>query len=67
MKRRDRTKKILDLLRHENGQPVQMLAVQLGVSHMTVRRDLEKMVQDGTVRLIHGGVLLADSARNGSQ
>jgi len=63
MKNADRKKKILELLRRENGQPVQMLAAQLGVSHMTVRRDLEGMAAEGTVRLIHGGVLLPESLK----
>ncbi len=50
--------RILEMLKRENGLPVQTIADHLGVSHMTVRRDLETMVGRELVRLIHGGVLL---------
>ncbi|MEE8440387.1 MAG: DeoR/GlpR family DNA-binding transcription regulator, partial [Spirochaetia bacterium] len=48
----------LEMLKRENGLPIQTIADHLGVSHMTVRRDLETMVGRELVRLIHGGVLL---------
>ena len=54
----ERLDSILDMLKRENGLPVQTLADQLDVSHMTVRRDLESLVEKQLVRLIHGGVLL---------
>jgi DeoR family deoxyribose operon repressor len=38
--------------------PVQDIADQLGVSHMTVRRDLEVLAADQQIRVIHGGALL---------
>lgn len=46
------------MLKRENGLPVQTIANHLGVSHMTVRRDLDTLVAQEMVRLIHGGVLL---------
>lgn len=52
--------KILELLRLENGLPVHVLAKQLGVSHMTIRRDLEIMAAEGSVRRIYGGVILTE-------
>ncbi len=58
MNKDDRLDHIIDLLKQENGLPVQILATQLGVSHMTIRRDLETLVERGLVRLIHGGALL---------
>ena len=58
MTREERLNRIIDMLKRENGLPVQTIAGQLGVSHMTVRRDLEMLVQRELVRLIHGGVLL---------
>lgn len=38
--------------------PVQDIADQLGVSHMTVRRDLDILAEEQQIRLIHGGALL---------
>ncbi len=58
-KKQNRIERILEMLQRENGLPVQVFAAQLGVSHMTVRRDLETMREKGMVRQIHGGVLLA--------
>ena len=46
------------MLKRENGLPIQKIADHLGVSHMTVRRDLETLVNQELVRLIHGGALL---------
>ncbi len=39
------------------------LAVSLGVSGETVRRDIKLMVREGLVRKVHGGVALLDRAR----
>lgn len=36
------------------------LAAELGVSEMTIRRDLEKLEEEADVRRIHGGAVLAD-------
>jgi DeoR/GlpR family transcriptional regulator of sugar metabolism len=61
MKKTERKIKILDILRKENGLPIQILANQLEVSHMTVRRDVEELAEEKKVRLIHGGVILSPS------
>jgi DeoR family deoxyribose operon repressor len=58
MTKEERTSQIVEMLKQENGLPVQIIADRLGVSHMTVRRDLETLVEQELVRLIHGGVLL---------
>ena len=39
------------------------LALSLGVSGETVRRDIKLMARDGLVRKLHGGVALLDQAR----
>jgi DeoR family glycerol-3-phosphate regulon repressor len=39
------------------------LALSLGVSGETVRRDIKLMARDGLVRKVHGGVALLDQAR----
>ncbi len=59
MKKSERIEKIISLLQRENGLPIQTISRHLDVSHMTVRRDLEQLVEDGLVKQIHGGVILA--------
>ncbi len=58
MTKEERLDRIIDMLKRENGLPIQTIADHLSVSHMTVRRDLETLVNRELVRLIHGGVLL---------
>jgi DeoR family transcriptional regulator, deoxyribose operon repressor len=58
MTKEERLDRIIDMLKRENGLPIQSIADHLEVSHMTVRRDLETLVERELVRLIHGGVLL---------
>lgn len=58
MTKDERLDRVVEMLKQENGLPVQMIADRLAVSHMTVRRDLETLVEKQLVRLIHGGVLL---------
>lgn len=41
---------------------VASLAEELGVSQMTIRRDLSKLEQDGTVTLFHGGAQLVQGS-----
>ena len=58
MKKQERLRRIKEMLQQENGLPIQTIARHLGVSHMTVRRDLELLVERNEVKLIHGGVIL---------
>ena len=58
MNKNERLSRIFDMVKRENGVPIQVLAQQLDVSHMTIRRDLESLVEDNMVKLIHGGVIL---------
>lgn len=51
---------ILDLLRAKGSSSVDFLARRLGVSEMTVRRDLRAMEEDGRVVRTHGGATLAE-------
>jgi DeoR family transcriptional regulator, deoxyribose operon repressor len=57
-KRLDRFQKILGLIQSNCGASLEELAAELGVSEMTVRRDLEDLARDGAVHLIHTGALL---------
>lgn len=58
MNKTERLNRIFDIVKRENGVPIQVLARHLDVSHMTIRRDLESLVDDNLVKLIHGGVIL---------
>ncbi len=62
--RRDR---LLARLREVNVLSVTDLARELGVSHMTVRRDLHRLETAGEVRTVHGGVGLATTDRGGGR
>lgn len=56
---------ILSRLRTVGFLAVNDLARELGVSHMTVRRDLHALEETGDVRMVHGGVSLTpDALRN---
>ena len=66
MSKAERKDIIVSLLKKENGLPVRIIARQLNVSHMTVRRDLEELVAEGLVRLIHGGVILSPRLNQGT-
>ena len=50
---------MLARLREVGVLSVADLARELGVSHMTVRRDLQRLEMTGQVRTVHGGVGLA--------
>jgi DeoR/GlpR family transcriptional regulator of sugar metabolism len=58
----DRRAWILSTLRTVGFLSVADLARELGVSQMTIRRDLHSMRGSGHVRLVHGGASLAPSA-----
>jgi DeoR/GlpR family transcriptional regulator of sugar metabolism len=53
-----RQKLILDQIRHLQAVRVRDLTDQLGVSEMTVRRDLDVLAADGHVLKVHGGATL---------
>ena len=54
-----RRARVLSRLREVGVLSVADLARELGVSHMTVRRDLQRLEMTGQVRTVHGGVGLA--------
>lgn len=51
-----RRRTILDAVDESGFISVSDLTLRLGVSDMTVRRDLRKLAQLGSVRVVHGGV-----------
>lgn len=55
----NRRRRIVDLLAGAGFRSVVDLAADLGVSDMTIRRDLRVLEADGEVRSVHGGAWLA--------
>ena len=53
----ERISQTVDILRKRNGAPVKELARELGVSEMTVRRDLEQLRLDNIISLVHGAAI----------
>lgn len=56
---RQRQALILDELRRTGGVRVSELTDLLGVSDMTIRRDLEQLATDGVLQKVHGGAVLS--------
>lgn len=62
--RRDRLQRMVE---DQGFCTITELSDQLGVSDMTIRRDVQRLVQDGLLRSVHGGVsALPQSALAGS-
>ncbi|HEY7274081.1 MAG TPA: DeoR/GlpR family DNA-binding transcription regulator [Actinoplanes sp.] len=55
----ERRESIIVALRAEGFLSIADLTRDLGVSHMTVRRDLQRLEQTGQVRMVYGGVGLS--------
>ena len=56
--RRNRLAAIVEILQLQNGAALSELAEQLGVSEMTIRRDLNLLAQEDIVKLLHSGAVL---------
>jgi biotin operon repressor len=54
----ERQSKILDLLRLQGTVETNALAEELGVSTMTIHRDLNKLAEAGIINKVHGGATL---------
>lgn len=57
MLKAEREKLILELLQQNGTLTVSSLCEQLGVSEMTIRRDLANLAQQGLLRRVHGGAV----------
>ncbi|HEY2041866.1 MAG TPA: DeoR/GlpR family DNA-binding transcription regulator [Jatrophihabitans sp.] len=55
---RQRQARILDEVRRAGGVRVSELTTLLGVSDMTIRRDLDQLASDGAIQKVHGGAVL---------
>ena len=55
---RHRQSLILQAVRSDGSARVSDLTQRLGVSDMTIRRDLEVLARDGLIEKVHGGAVL---------
>ena len=55
---RQRQARILDEVRRAGGVRVSELTILLGVSDMTIRRDLDQLSAEGAIQKVHGGAEL---------
>lgn len=60
MQYHERRQEILRLVAEQQSCRVMELASRLKVSDETIRRDVKRMMREGLVSKVHGGVLLAD-------
>lgn len=58
-KQRNRHEVIIQTLRERGTARINELAEKMNVSHMTVRRDIERLIEEGRVQRYHGGVRLS--------
>ncbi|MFH8581176.1 DeoR/GlpR family DNA-binding transcription regulator [Streptomyces zaomyceticus] len=58
---------ILDLVRRDGAVRVAHLVEQLGVSDMTVRRDLETLARSGSLEKVHGGAVATSTTTTGEE
>jgi len=54
----ERRARIVELLQERRAVRVSLLSDALGVSEMTIRRDLERLEQEGVLSRTHGGAML---------
>ena len=57
----ERRQRIIETLRLQPGMRIPELAEALGVSHGTIRNDLEALAQDGQLQRSHGGAVLNET------
>ncbi len=60
-KQEERLHSILKILKLTNPATINKLARMLGVSHMTIRRDIEILEGEQKVEVFHGGVMLLNT------
>ena len=56
-KKQIRRRQIIEVLMERNGQTIKELALELKVSEMTIRRDLQVLEANGVVKLVHGAAI----------
>ncbi len=63
----ERRSQLLEELRRQGTVRVSDLVAQLGVTAVTVRRDITQLAAEGLVRRVHGGVTLIDTEDGGDE
>ncbi|GAA2030177.1 DeoR/GlpR family DNA-binding transcription regulator [Terrabacter terrae] len=58
---------ILELVQESGAVKVSDLVERLGVSDMTIRRDIERLSGDGLLERVHGGALALDGTRSSDE
>jgi DeoR/GlpR family transcriptional regulator of sugar metabolism len=58
---------ILELVQQSGAVKVSDLVERLGVSDMTIRRDIERLSSDGLLERVHGGALALDGSRSSDE
>ncbi len=53
---------IVEIVREQRTATVEELSDRLGVSEATIRRDLDKLTNDGAVQRAHGGAIAVISS-----
>ena len=67
MLKKERQRKILEIIERNGKVEVEQLANALGVSVMTVRRDLTELDELGFLERVHGGALLLQQKNGGTE
>ena len=67
MLKKERQRKILEIIERNGKVEVEQLANALGVSVMTVRRDLSELDELGFLERVHGGALLLQQKNGGKE
>lgn len=60
----ERLDQIIQILRERNGASIKQLAHRLGVTEMTIRRDLESLRINNIINLVHGAAIYNPNAEN---
>lgn len=63
----ERQTALLDTIRESGGIVISETARSMGVSEMTIRRDLARLESDGLVNRVHGGAVAAGAIRYGER
>lgn len=67
MLKKDRQRRILEIVEHSGNVEVEQLANTLAVSVMTIRRDLTELDGLGFIERVHGGALLLRHTNQGEE
>jgi DeoR/GlpR family transcriptional regulator of sugar metabolism len=67
MLKKERQRRILEIVEHSGKAEVEQLANTLAVSVMTIRRDLTELDELGFIERVHGGALLPRSKNAGEE